>query len=101
MRVGGPWGTEGTRLLGTVPQTCFTLPLLPHRKPLVSQPGTLAIGAEGGLRGSAWFLLQLSPSSRLSQEVVLDVGCPYVRFHTEVAGKGTGVGADGTSRCSW
>uniref|UniRef100_A0A2K6KCA9 alpha-mannosidase n=1 Tax=Rhinopithecus bieti TaxID=61621 RepID=A0A2K6KCA9_RHIBE len=43
-----------------------------------------AVGTEGGLRGSAWFLLQISPNSRLSQEVVLDVGCPYVRFHTEV-----------------
>uniref|UniRef100_A0A452TDW2 alpha-mannosidase n=1 Tax=Ursus maritimus TaxID=29073 RepID=A0A452TDW2_URSMA len=38
----------------------------------------------GGMRGSAWFLLQISPNSRLSQEVVLDAGCPYVRFHTEV-----------------
>ncbi|KAG3262326.1 mannosidase alpha class 2C member 1, transcript variant X2 [Ictidomys tridecemlineatus] len=54
------------------------------RKPVLGQPGTLAIGSEGGLRGSAWFLLQISPNSRLSQEVVLDVGCPYVRFHTEV-----------------
>lgn len=56
---------------------------------MLGQAGTLAIGTEGGLRGSAWFLLQISPNSRLSQEVVLDVGCPYVRFHTEVetAGK--------------
>ncbi|XP_007525848.2 alpha-mannosidase 2C1 isoform X1 [Erinaceus europaeus] len=57
---------------------------LETRKPVPGQAGTLAVGAEGGLRGSAWFLLQLSPNSRLSQEVVLDVGCPYVRFHTEV-----------------
>ncbi|XP_040824664.1 alpha-mannosidase 2C1 isoform X4 [Ochotona curzoniae] len=57
---------------------------LETRKPVLGQPGTLAVGVEGGLRGSAWFLLQLSPSSRLSQEVVLDIGCPYVRFHTEV-----------------
>ncbi|XP_021584216.3 alpha-mannosidase 2C1 isoform X9 [Ictidomys tridecemlineatus] len=57
---------------------------LETRKPVLGQPGTLAIGSEGGLRGSAWFLLQISPNSRLSQEVVLDVGCPYVRFHTEV-----------------
>nr|XP_023408597.1 alpha-mannosidase 2C1 [Loxodonta africana] len=57
---------------------------LETRKPVLGQPGTLAVGTEGGLRGSAWFLLQLSPNSRLSQEVVLDVGCPYVRFHTEV-----------------
>ncbi|XP_027779422.2 alpha-mannosidase 2C1 isoform X2 [Marmota flaviventris] len=54
------------------------------RKPVLGQPGTLAVGSEGGLRGSAWFLLQISPNSRLSQEVVLDIGCPYVRFHTEV-----------------
>ncbi|XP_058150537.1 alpha-mannosidase 2C1 isoform X2 [Dasypus novemcinctus] len=57
---------------------------LETRKPVLGQVGTLAVGTEGGLRGSAWFLLQLSPNSRLSQEVVLDVGCPYVRFHTEV-----------------
>ncbi|XP_023585604.1 alpha-mannosidase 2C1 isoform X2 [Trichechus manatus latirostris] len=57
---------------------------LETRKLVLGQPGTLAVGTEGGLRGSAWFLLQLSPNSRLSQEVVLDVGCPYVRFHTEV-----------------
>jgi hypothetical protein len=63
---------------------CFPFPS--HRKPVMGQAGTLAVGTEGGLRGSAWFLLQISPNSRLSQEVVLDVGCPYVRFHTEVAG---------------
>lgn len=57
---------------------------------MLGQAGTLAIGAEGGLRGSAWFLLQISPNSRLSQEVVLDVGCPYVRFNTEVEGAGGG-----------
>ncbi|EGW03783.1 Alpha-mannosidase 2C1 [Cricetulus griseus] len=57
---------------------------LETRKPVRGQAGTLAVGTEGGLRGSACFLLQISPSSRLSQEVVLDIGCPYVRFHTEV-----------------
>ncbi|XP_036049017.1 alpha-mannosidase 2C1 isoform X1 [Onychomys torridus] len=57
---------------------------LETRKPVRGQAGTLVVGTEGGLRGSAWFLLQISPTSRLSQEVVLDVGCPYVRFHTEV-----------------
>uniref|UniRef100_A0A8C0DIA1 alpha-mannosidase n=1 Tax=Balaenoptera musculus TaxID=9771 RepID=A0A8C0DIA1_BALMU len=57
---------------------------LETRKPVLGQAGTLAVGTEGGMRGSAWFLLQISPNSRLSQEVVLDVGCPYVRFHTEV-----------------
>lgn len=51
---------------------------------MLGQAGTLAVGSEGGLRGSAWFLLQISPNSRLHQEVVLDVGCPYVRFNTEV-----------------
>ncbi|KAM6149989.1 alpha-mannosidase 2C1 isoform 2-T2 [Erethizon dorsatum] len=57
---------------------------LETRKPVLGQAGTLAVGTEGGLRGSAWFLLQISPNSQLSQEVVLDIGCPYVRFHTEV-----------------
>ncbi|XP_037357973.1 alpha-mannosidase 2C1 isoform X4 [Talpa occidentalis] len=57
---------------------------LETRKTVLGQAGTLAVGTEGGVRGSALFLLQISPNSRLSQEVVLDVGCPYVRFHTEV-----------------
>ncbi|XP_007446764.1 PREDICTED: alpha-mannosidase 2C1 isoform X3 [Lipotes vexillifer] len=57
---------------------------LETRKPVLGQTGTLAVGTQGGVRGSAWFLLQISPNSQLSQEVVLDVGCPYVRFHTEV-----------------
>ncbi|XP_060473999.2 alpha-mannosidase 2C1 isoform X2 [Panthera onca] len=57
---------------------------LETRKPVRGQAGTLAVGIEGGMRGSAWFLLQIGANSRLSQEVVLDVGCPYVRFHTEV-----------------
>ncbi|XP_026979455.1 alpha-mannosidase 2C1 isoform X6 [Sagmatias obliquidens] len=57
---------------------------LETRKPVLGQAGTLAVGTQGGVRGSAWFLLQISPNSQLSQEVVLDVGCPYVRFHTEV-----------------
>ncbi|XP_036011232.1 alpha-mannosidase 2C1 isoform X7 [Mus musculus] len=68
------------------PTGCLTSLVLvaSGRKPVLGQAGTLAVGTEGGLRGSAWFLLQISPNSRLSQEVVLDVGCPYVRFHTEV-----------------
>lgn len=73
------------------------LPPLFHRKPVLGQAGTLAVGTEGGVRGSAWFLLQISPSSRLSQEVVLDVGCPYVRFHTEVAGAGIWVSSPGVA----
>lgn len=74
------------------------LPLLSHRKPVLGQAGTLAVGTEGGVRGSAWFLLQISANSRLSQEVVLDVGCPYVRFHTEVAGsRAVGI----FPRCRW
>ncbi|XP_042524827.1 alpha-mannosidase 2C1 [Dipodomys spectabilis] len=57
---------------------------LETRKPVLGQAGALEVGAQGGLRGSAWFQLQISPDSQLRQEVVLDVGCPYVRFHTEV-----------------
>ncbi|KAG8514576.1 Alpha-mannosidase 2C1 [Galemys pyrenaicus] len=57
---------------------------LETRKTVLGRAGTLAVSTEGGVRGSACFLLQISPNSRLSQEVVLDIGCPYVRFHTEV-----------------
>ncbi|KAL0601594.1 Alpha-mannosidase 2C1 [Plecturocebus cupreus] len=77
---GSMWGGAGGR------NTCCCGSVCPpsHRKPVLGQPGTLAVGTEGGLWGSACFLLQISPRSWLSQEVVLDVGCPYVRFHTEV-----------------
>ncbi|MBN3314125.1 MA2C1 mannosidase, partial [Atractosteus spatula] len=42
------------------------------------------IACSGGLRGSVKFSLRISGKSSISQEVILDAMCPYVKFHTQV-----------------
>lgn len=37
-----------------------------------------------GLRGSVSFTLRISDKSTLTQEIVLDAMCPYIKFNTEV-----------------
>lgn len=59
------------------------------RKPVLSRAGTLAVGAEGGVGQHLAPTADQSPQSA-QQEVVLDVGCRYVHFHTEIAGGRTG-----------
>lgn len=44
----------------------------------------LEITLAGGLRGSASFSLQIGKSSTLTQEIILDATCPYLRFLTQV-----------------
>ena len=41
--------------------------------------------SSGGLRGSVRFTLRISPKSTVTQEVVLDAMCPYLRFNTQVS----------------
>ncbi|XP_027714108.1 alpha-mannosidase 2C1 isoform X1 [Vombatus ursinus] len=57
---------------------------LETRKPVTKLDQALEVGMPGGLRGSVHFSLQLSNRSILTQEIVLDAACPYLRFHTEV-----------------
>uniref|UniRef100_F7BFB3 alpha-mannosidase n=1 Tax=Monodelphis domestica TaxID=13616 RepID=F7BFB3_MONDO len=57
---------------------------LETRKPVTKLDQALEVGIPGGLRGSVHFSLQLSNRSILTQEIVLDAACPYLKFHTEV-----------------
>uniref|UniRef100_A0A6Q2XDK7 alpha-mannosidase n=1 Tax=Esox lucius TaxID=8010 RepID=A0A6Q2XDK7_ESOLU len=38
----------------------------------------------GGLRGSVTFTLQISEKSTITQEIILDAMCPYIKFKTQV-----------------
>ena len=55
--------------------------------------------SSGGLRGSVRFTLRISPKSTVTQEVVLDAMCPYLRFNTQVSCPADG-GAATVSRLS-
>lgn len=44
----------------------------------------LEITLAEGLRGSVRFSLQVGKSSTLTQEIILDAMCPYLRFLTQV-----------------
>lgn len=54
------------------------------RKPVTTLLKPLEITLAGGLRGSASFSLQIGESSTLTQEIILDATCPYLRFLTQV-----------------
>uniref|UniRef100_F7A8H5 Mannosidase alpha class 2C member 1 n=1 Tax=Ornithorhynchus anatinus TaxID=9258 RepID=F7A8H5_ORNAN len=57
---------------------------LETRKPVTQLAQPLKVESPGGLRGSVSFSLRLSERSVITQEVVLDARCPYVRFQTQV-----------------
>uniref|UniRef100_A0A8C4IA83 alpha-mannosidase n=1 Tax=Dicentrarchus labrax TaxID=13489 RepID=A0A8C4IA83_DICLA len=40
--------------------------------------------SSGGLRGSVSFTLRISDKSTITQEIVMDAMCPYIKFNTEV-----------------
>uniref|UniRef100_A0A673YPV6 alpha-mannosidase n=1 Tax=Salmo trutta TaxID=8032 RepID=A0A673YPV6_SALTR len=42
------------------------------------------VSSPGGLRGSVTFTLRISDKSTITQEIILDAMCPYVRFNTQV-----------------
>uniref|UniRef100_A0A8C3JWG3 alpha-mannosidase n=1 Tax=Calidris pygmaea TaxID=425635 RepID=A0A8C3JWG3_9CHAR len=60
---------------------------LETRKPVTTLLKPLEISLAGGLRGSASFSLQIGKSSTLTQEIILDATCPYLRFLTQVEWK--------------
>ncbi|XP_035409709.1 alpha-mannosidase 2C1 isoform X2 [Cygnus atratus] len=60
---------------------------LETRKPVTTLLKPLEITLAGGLRGSASFSLRVGKSSTLTQEIVLDATCPYIRFLTQVEWK--------------
>ncbi|TSM52283.1 Alpha-mannosidase 2C1 [Bagarius yarrelli] len=57
---------------------------LQTRKPVldVAQPPEVLLS--GGLRGSVTFSLCISGKSSITQEVILDADCPYIKFSTKV-----------------
>ncbi|XP_021263154.1 alpha-mannosidase 2C1 isoform X2 [Numida meleagris] len=57
---------------------------LETRKPVTTLLKPLKITLAGGLRGSASFSLRIGESSTLTQEIILDAMCPYIRFLTQV-----------------
>ncbi|KAK6475249.1 alpha-mannosidase 2C1-like isoform X1 [Huso huso] len=57
---------------------------LQTRKPVSGVIHPVEVVHSGGLRGSVKFSLRISEKSSISQELVLDARCPYVKFHTEV-----------------
>ncbi|NXS58299.1 MA2C1 mannosidase, partial [Brachypteracias leptosomus] len=60
---------------------------LETRKPVTMLLKPLEVTLAGGLRGSASFSLQIGKSSTLTQEIILDATCPYLRFLTQVEWK--------------
>ncbi|XP_017672506.1 PREDICTED: alpha-mannosidase 2C1 isoform X2 [Lepidothrix coronata] len=60
---------------------------LETRKPVTTLLKPLEITLAGGLRGSVRFSLQVGKSSTLTQEIILDATCPYLRFLTQVEWK--------------
>ncbi|NXE46124.1 MA2C1 mannosidase, partial [Casuarius casuarius] len=60
---------------------------LETRKPVTTLLKPLEITWAGGLRGSASFSLRIGERSTLTQEIILDATCPYIRFLTQVEWK--------------
>uniref|UniRef100_A0A8B9J1X0 Mannosidase alpha class 2C member 1 n=1 Tax=Amazona collaria TaxID=241587 RepID=A0A8B9J1X0_9PSIT len=60
---------------------------LETRKPVTTLLKPLEVTLAGGLRGSVTFSLQIGKSSTLTQEIILDAMCPYLRFLTQVEWK--------------
>ena len=66
-------------------QTLTPVCVAPYRRPVTEVVEPVQVVSSGGLRGSVRFTLRISPKSTLTQEVVLDAMCPYVRFNTQVS----------------
>ncbi|XP_061856666.1 alpha-mannosidase 2C1 isoform X1 [Colius striatus] len=60
---------------------------LETRKAVTTLLTPLEITMAGGLRGCARFSLQIGKGSTLTQEIILDATCPYLRFLTQVEWK--------------
>uniref|UniRef100_A0A667YA75 alpha-mannosidase n=1 Tax=Myripristis murdjan TaxID=586833 RepID=A0A667YA75_9TELE len=57
---------------------------LQTRKPVLEVVQPVQIVSSGGLRGSVSFTLRISDKSTITQEIVLDAMCPYIKFNTQV-----------------
>uniref|UniRef100_A0A8C4I933 alpha-mannosidase n=1 Tax=Dicentrarchus labrax TaxID=13489 RepID=A0A8C4I933_DICLA len=57
---------------------------LQTRKPVLEVVQPVRVVSSGGLRGSVSFTLRISDKSTITQEIVMDAMCPYIKFNTEV-----------------
>ncbi|XP_030620900.1 alpha-mannosidase 2C1 [Chanos chanos] len=57
---------------------------LQTRKPVVDVVQPTKVVCSGGLRGSVTFTLRISGKSTVTQEIILDANCPYIKFSTQV-----------------
>ncbi|TMS05957.1 Alpha-mannosidase 2C1 [Larimichthys crocea] len=57
---------------------------LQTRKPVLEVVQPAHVVSSDGLRGSVSVTLRISDKSTITQEIVLDAMCPYIKFNTEV-----------------
>ncbi|XP_061577780.1 alpha-mannosidase 2C1 [Cololabis saira] len=57
---------------------------LQTRKPVSEVVQPAHVVSSGGLRGSVGFTLRISDKSVVTQEIVMDAMCPYIKFDTKV-----------------
>lgn len=57
---------------------------LQTRKPVAEVVQPVHVVSPGGLRGSVSFTLRISDKSTITQEIIMDAMCPYIKFSTEV-----------------
>uniref|UniRef100_A0A669EDM4 alpha-mannosidase n=1 Tax=Oreochromis niloticus TaxID=8128 RepID=A0A669EDM4_ORENI len=53
-------------------------------KPVAEVVQPVHVVSSGGLRGSVSFTLRISDKSTITQEIIMDAMCPYIKFSTEV-----------------
>lgn len=56
----------------------------PHRKPVLEVVQPVHVVSSDGLRGTVSFTLRISDKSTVTQEIVMDAMCPYIKFNTQV-----------------
>ncbi|XP_028305460.1 LOW QUALITY PROTEIN: alpha-mannosidase 2C1 [Gouania willdenowi] len=57
---------------------------LQTRKPVQEVVKGVHVVSPGGLRGSVRFTLRISDKSTITQEIIMDAMCPYIKFTSEV-----------------
>ncbi|XP_015256248.1 PREDICTED: alpha-mannosidase 2C1 [Cyprinodon variegatus] len=57
---------------------------LQTRKPVLEVVQPVQVVSSGGVRGSVSFTLRISDKSTVTQEIIMDALCPYIKFNTKV-----------------
>ncbi|KAK5610189.1 Alpha-mannosidase 2C1 [Crenichthys baileyi] len=57
---------------------------LQTRKPVLEVVQPVQVVSSGGVRGSVSFTLRISDKSTITQEIIMDAMCPYIKFNTKV-----------------